>query len=825
MTIGKVRVSMRAVMTRARLRAFHVAAPIVVGLAACAPTDAACPGTPFFDATLSYLVSNPNWGGQGGPCGNYGCYDSQSGPPIGPTIHGVFWALGYGNPALRAGDDSGSFDGGIGPGDSWLKQVSAVYEPGGLYHFSAWISLKLGPPYVTGPPISWQGPLIDGCGVRAPGDCTCIMLSDEWGGEGFFATLSAAADALLNTRSDPVYTVRLVEIPAPTIVGSSIDLPTGALSLDVTHPAIAGGTYPKDGCGTCLQGFRVYGQIVPRGATPPLSRTTDWVPLASSTGGTQPIAPLGATTTVRANCDPNQAQDLYVAIALVGEGLSPFVAAHVSAQFGPIECTCPYDDDGDGFSCATDCDDSDPGRHPGAVESCNALDDDCNGLVDDGPLGEDPDTDGILGACDNCPLVFNSSQFDADFDGRGNSCDNCLIAFNPGQENADLDGPGDACDPCTDTDGDGLGNPGFPASTCASDNCPMIASADPSDQDSDGAGDICDNCPIAANPGQEDADADLRGDVCDNCPATANPTQADLDLDGAGDVCDGCTDPDGDGLGDPGSAGAVCALDNCPAVANPDQADRDGDALGDACDACPDDAANDADTDAVCAESDNCPATGNPDQADYDADTLGDACDNCPADSNTSQADRDLDTRGDACDLCAGDYDPSQGDLDHDAVGDACDNCVVDFDPTQADTDFDLTGDVCDNCPLDWNYGQADRDGDRVGDHCDLTDGLVYVTFSADSAVTWQDETGFSTWNVYSGDLAVLRGGGPYTQAPGSNDLAQKSCGLLSTELVVAAPAAGQAAFFLITGTAAGVESTLGTTSAGQTRPNTHPCP
>lgn len=46
-------------------------------------------------------------------------------------------------------------------------------------------------------------------------------------------------------------------------------------------------------------------------------------------------------------------------------------------------CKFP-DGDGDGYSvCAGDCNDANAARHPGAVEACNGIDDDCDGLVDD----------------------------------------------------------------------------------------------------------------------------------------------------------------------------------------------------------------------------------------------------------------------------------------------------------------------------------------------------------------------------------------------------------------------------------------------------------
>ncbi len=81
------------------------------------------------------------------------------------------------------------------------------------------------------------------------------------------------------------------------------------------------------------------------------------------------------------------------------------------------------DNDGDGYSsCAGDCDDSNPLVHPGALESCNDRDDDCNGLVDETPAF-DADHDGVPDCTDNCPLISNAAQSDADFDGAGDACD------------------------------------------------------------------------------------------------------------------------------------------------------------------------------------------------------------------------------------------------------------------------------------------------------------------------------------------------------------------------------------------------------------------
>jgi RHS repeat-associated protein len=113
--------------------------------------------------------------------------------------------------------------------------------------------------------------------------------------------------------------------------------------------------------------------------------------------------------------------------------------------------TC-LDEDGDGYgvpgasACSAghpdqfDCDDHNPTVHPGAVEACDGVDNNCNGLVDDACLGapvtmkyhynsfnqllksgvstvcaaNDTDCDGVPDTQDNCPLVYNPGQEDSD---------------------------------------------------------------------------------------------------------------------------------------------------------------------------------------------------------------------------------------------------------------------------------------------------------------------------------------------------------------------------------------------------------------------------
>ena len=388
-----------------------------------------------------------------------------------------------------------------------------------------------------------------------------------------------------------------------------------------------------------------------------------------------------------------------------------------------------------------------------SLETCDGLDNDCDGLIDEktDELGSyslvkecnidvclgtktcdsssncnlimDSDKDNICDEIDNCYDKYNFNQLDSDGDLIGDVCDicpndssndfdldgycenidNCITKYNPNQLDSDKDLIGDVCDICPNDSSNDIDDD----EVCGEeDNCPEKFNPDQNDCDKDLIGDVCDidsSCSI-------DSDKDGVNDLWDNCAIIYNPNQLDSDNDKIGDKCDPFiydkyNDVDKDGHG--------ANNDNCALVRNENQEDNDGDGIGDVCDICDYDKNNDYDSDTYCSNVDNCPTNFNPSQSDCDKDGIGDACD---FDSSCS-IDSDKDGVHDAVDNCPSKANKDQEDSDKDLIGNACDFCMFD---SFNDVDKDgICGDI-DNCPNKINSNQEDLDKDLIGDDCDL---------------------------------------------------------------------------------------------------------
>ena len=268
------------------------------------------------------------------------------------------------------------------------------------------------------------------------------------------------------------------------------------------------------------------------------------------------------------------------------------------------------DADGDGYDSSEDCDDGDPGVHPGAEELCDGRDQDCDGLSDEAAVDAptwylDADGDGsgdpaiTAVSCEEPPGYVAEGEADCDdgdpgvypgaeevCDGRDQDCDGAID-----------DEAVDALSWYIDVDGDGYGSPGpYDATACTAPDGYVAASVtqqDCDDRDPEsypGAEELCDgadnNCdgsidnePVDGESWYADADADGYGDPDDAVSACEAPPGRSAD----GSDCD-----DGDAASYPGAEELCDGADNdCDGEADEDAVDaaswyldEDGDGYG-----------------------------------------------------------------------------------------------------------------------------------------------------------------------------------------------------------------------------------------------------
>ncbi len=217
-----------------------------------------------------------------------------------------------------------------------------------------------------------------------------------------------------------------------------------------------------------------------------------------------------------------------------------------------VQATWYQDSDGDGYgngsvsqeSCdmptgyvenASDCDDFDAATHPGSYEICDAVDNDCDGAVDEDAINGgifylDSDGDGygsLAGWVSACSVPSGYAA-------NASDCDDGDATVSPGGAEA-CNGVDSDCNGLVD---DGVGSTFY------------------LDSDGDGHGDPNATTTSCNQPGGYVAGAD----DCDDSDGAVNPSATEL-CDGLDNDCDGTVD----GVGSLGS-GAVCAGESCQAI-------------------------------------------------------------------------------------------------------------------------------------------------------------------------------------------------------------------------------------------------------------------
>ena len=226
-------------------------------------------------------------------------------------------------------------------------------------------------------------------------------------------------------------------------------------------------------------------------------------------------------------------------------------------------------------SVAGDCDDANADIHPNADEICDGgVDNDCDGLVDDMDVIDDPstltifyvdndlDTYGEAGTWDTqeaceVPTGYSNNQTD---------CDDGDPAINPGATETCGDGVDNDCDPTndlngstwyTDADVDGYGD----ATETGFDDC--------DDRSADGY--------VTDNTDCDDADADTNPGADEYCDGHDDDCDGDVDESDAVDVSVFYRDFDSDGYGDSAATSSACSAPSGYVSDSSDCDDTDGD--------------------------------------------------------------------------------------------------------------------------------------------------------------------------------------------------------------------------------------------------------
>ncbi len=267
---------------------------------------------------------------------------------------------------------------------------------------------------------------------------------------------SAVVVSIPDTTGDPGAQVIIpINVDnATSIAGIQFTVTYNSSVLNCNNPGAVGqgDLLPKDIFGdplwTITGNFAVAGETGVAGFTSSASGVI--------TGGTGSLVKLACTVTG----NPGDNTILNFTLSKLVNFLATEIPSTPSSGTFTISGPSCTDNDGDGYNveggaCGlVDCNDNDPAVNPGATEICNGIDDDCDGLIDEGFT--DTDNDGVTDCVDNCQVIPNPDQTDTDGDGIGNACDtNLSPVANAGSPYTGIEGQAITLNGNGSTDSDG----------------------------------------------------------------------------------------------------------------------------------------------------------------------------------------------------------------------------------------------------------------------------------------------------------------------------------------------------------------------------------
>ncbi len=229
--------------------------------------------------------------------------------------------------------------------------------------------------------------------------------------------------------------------------------------------------------------------------------------------------------------------------------LVALTACNVDVGVTKTQVGCNSDADGDGSCDDEDCAPNDPTIFPGNTETCNGVDDNCDGQIDEGVTTASwPDADGD--GYGNPNAEYDGCVVPDGYVDNPGDCDDGQPAIHPSATEV-CNGIDDDCDGMTDedlnqtyyadNDGDGYGDPLSPITACLASPGVVLDSTDCDDTNAainPAAVDICDgldnNCDGAVDNGTDTCpDGKNCLDILESGKSTGDGTYL-IDPDGSG---------------------------------------------------------------------------------------------------------------------------------------------------------------------------------------------------------------------------------------------------------------------------------------------------